>query len=150
VRGSRQQQPGRARWTAPRKVQLERGRIIGFARSVGEASAVLLDAGAAIAAGHPDVPLLPTYLFTLESEHHDTLAFLCELSVDPDLVLHGEQEFVHMEQLFAGQEVSIRSCIIEDRIAPEQGLRFLKRVTEVTRDGRIASLLTATWVIRCG
>jgi hypothetical protein len=45
---------------------IERGRLAFFARAIGETDPVYLDPDAARAAGHPDIPAPPTFLFSGE------------------------------------------------------------------------------------
>ena len=49
-----------------RTFDVERGRLRFFAKAIGETDPVYTDVEAARAAGHPDLPVPPTFLFGLE------------------------------------------------------------------------------------
>jgi hypothetical protein len=137
-------------WSDPVTIQLERGPLQRFARAIGETDPRYVDVDQARAAGHPDLPVPLTYLFTLESQVQDTLAFMHALGVDPDAVLHGEQKFSYVEPLHAGQEVQLRTAVVQDTVKADNALRVLVRESQVLQDGRIACRLSSTWLVRLG
>ena len=71
-------------------VDIERGRIRFFSRTIGETNPVYLDVEAARAAGHRDIVVPPTYLFNLGLETADPFA------ADPAAYLTGQ--LVHHNQ----------------------------------------------------
>ena len=77
----------------PIVVTVERGRLALFARVTGQADPVYTDLAAARAAGHPDLPVPPTFFFGLELEMPAPFGYLAELGIDLRQVLHGRQTF---------------------------------------------------------
>ena len=75
----------------PLVVTAERGRLAFFARATGQADPVYADLAAAKAAGHPDLPIPPSFYFSLELGRPDPFGWLAALDVDLRRVLHGEQ-----------------------------------------------------------
>lgn len=61
----------RAQKFEPGVVTVERGRLALFARVTGQTDPVYTDVAAARAAGHPDLPVPPTFIFGLELEAPD-------------------------------------------------------------------------------
>lgn len=122
---------------APLEVTIERGRLRAFARAIGETDPVYRDVDAARAAGHRDIPVPPTYLFSIEMEAVPPLGWLTDLGVDISSVLHGEQRFEYRGMLYAGDEVSVQRRI-SDAYAKGPGTFLVKR-TEFRRDGEIVA-----------
>ncbi|HEY9265413.1 MAG TPA: MaoC family dehydratase N-terminal domain-containing protein, partial [Mycobacterium sp.] len=50
---------------------VDRARLRFFAKAIGETDPVYTDVDAARAAGHPDLPVPPTFLFSIELEASD-------------------------------------------------------------------------------
>ncbi len=63
-----------------------------FAKATGQTDPVYIDEAAARDAGHPGLPLPPTFLFSLELTQPPS-AWRQELGIRPDRILHGEQSF---------------------------------------------------------
>ncbi|MFI0351311.1 MaoC family dehydratase N-terminal domain-containing protein [Actinomadura sp. 9N407] len=127
--------------TPPSTVLVERGRLRLFAKAIGESGPVYTDVEAAHQAGHRDLLVPPTFLFCLEMDRPDPFAFLKEVGIDLNNVLHGEQSFTYHAMSFAGDELTFESHISDDRERKGRTLRFLTRRTRVTRaDEPIADL----------
>ena len=69
---------------------VERSRLRFFAKAIGENDPVYTDEHAARAAGHPDLPAPPTFLFTAELESGVKMAWMNEAGIELGKVLHGE------------------------------------------------------------
>ncbi|MCL2582734.1 MAG: MaoC family dehydratase N-terminal domain-containing protein [Streptosporangiales bacterium] len=126
----------------------ERGRLAFFARVIGEDDPVYRDVTAARTAGFRDIPLPPTFLFSLELERPDPRAILAELGIDMREVLHGEQEFRYHRVACAGEELRFEPRIADYYEKKGGALRFLVRETEVTADGEPVAVLVNTLVAR--
>jgi acyl dehydratase len=129
-------------------VTAERSRLILFAHVIGEEDPVYTDVAAARAAGHPDLPLPPTFLFSLDLERPDPRAVLQDLDVDMRQVLHGEQAFSYHRLAYAGQELRFASRIADYYEKKGGALRLLVRRTDVTHRGDPVAELANTLVVR--
>lgn len=111
-------------------VTVERGRLRFFNRVLGVTDGVFVDPVAARAAGHPDLPVPPTFLFGLELESPDDL--LTKLGIDLSYVLHVEQGFTYHRTAHAGERLTF-TPVITDVYARQGGaLEFVVRDSAVT------------------
>ncbi len=112
---------------------VDRGRLRFFAKAIGETDPTYTDIEAAKAAGHPDIPAPPTFLFSVELESPDPFAFLAALGVDMRMVLHGEQSFTYHAIAYPGDEL-VATPRISDVYAKKGGaLEFLVKDTTIKR-----------------
>jgi acyl dehydratase len=140
--------PDRARAVVfePITVTVDRGKLAFFAAATGQEDPVYSDLDAAKAAGHPDVPVPPTFLFGLETERPGAFGYLEELGVDLRRVLHGEQSFTYHALVHAGETVTLRPRITD--AYSKKNMDFLVKHTEITRDGVPVADATTTIVVR--
>jgi hypothetical protein len=115
----------------PFTVDVERGRLRQFAAATGSEDDVFFDLAAARAAGHPDLPVPPTFLFGLETEHSGDL--LTGMGVDVTRVLHIEQGFVYHGTVHAGDRLTFAPLIVSIRAHRGAGLELITKDTSVTR-----------------
>jgi hypothetical protein len=129
-------------------VTIERGRLRFFAESIGETDPLYRDVEAAHAAGFPDLPVPPTFLFGLKLEQDDPYAWMTELGIDLRFILHGTQRFEYHAMAFAGDELVATQRISE--VYEKRGgvLEFLVTTSEVTRAGAAIATLIETVVVR--
>ena len=130
-------------------VLLERGRLRAFAAAVGESDPLSLDVAAARAAGHPDIPALPTYLFSIELEAPDPLGYLDEIGADLRGILHGEQSFAYHAMVFAGDTITVRPRIVE-AYAKNDRMDFVVKHTDFLRGDELvgeADALIVAWAV---
>lgn len=126
-----------------------RSRLLAFARATGQTDPVYTDVDAARQAGHRDLPVPPTFYFSIDLEAPDPFAFLTDLGIDLRAVLHGEQEFTYHRMAYAGDELATRSRITDVYEKKGGALQFLIRETTVTdQDGATVASLRGTTVIR--
>lgn len=132
----------------PVTMTVERGRLRLFAQAIGEHDPTYTDPAAAREAGHPDLPVPPTFLFGIELQQPDPFAYLTDLGVDMRRVLHGEQAFTYHSTAHAGDTLTARSRIVDVRSKNGGALELLTKDTSVTRsDGsRVGDLRTVTVV----
>ncbi|MCT2582070.1 MaoC family dehydratase N-terminal domain-containing protein [Actinophytocola gossypii] len=116
-------------------VDIERGRLRLFAKAIGETDPVYVDLDAARAAGHPDLPVPPTFFCALGHEQPDPFGWLDELGVDLRQVLHGEQSFTYHLVAYAGDRLTARPRITDIYARKGGALEFVVRETAVTRAG---------------
>ncbi|MFM0071620.1 MaoC family dehydratase N-terminal domain-containing protein [Paraburkholderia sediminicola] len=109
----------------------EAGRLRFFAKATGETNPVYFDESAARDAGHPNLPLPPTFLFSLELEQPDR-SWRDEIGIQVARILHGEQSFTYHRMAYAG-DVLLFECHIADIYDKKGGaLDFVVRETRVT------------------
>jgi acyl dehydratase len=130
-------------------VDIEPGRLTFFAKATGQADPVYTDPAAASAAGHPHLPVPPTFLFGLNLAAPDPFGYLTDLGVDLRYVLHGEQSFTYHAMAHAGDTLTA-SPYIADIYAKKGGaLEFVVRHTTVTRaTGELVAELEDVTVVR--
>ena len=132
-------------------VDVEKGRLRFFAKATGQADPVYTDEAAARAAGHPGLPVPPTFLFCLEMESPDPAAIRNLLAMDYRKLLHGEQGFCYHGMAYAGDKLTFEQRI-EDIYDKKGGLlEFVVRLTRVTnQNGQHIADLRAVTVLRHG
>ncbi len=133
------------------EVDVEKGRLRFFAKAIGQAEKVYTDEAAARDAGHPGLPVPPTFLFCLEMESPDPAAIRNLLGLDYRRLLHGEQGFTYHRMAYAGDRLRFEQRI-EDIYDKKGGaLEFVVRSTRVTnqRGEHVADLRSVT-VMRNG
>ncbi|GAA4815026.1 MaoC family dehydratase N-terminal domain-containing protein [Tomitella cavernea] len=134
---------------APVTAVIEAGRLALFATATGQDDPVYSDPAAARAAGHPGVPVPPTFLFGIELDQPEPFGWLTDLGVDLRHVLHGEQSFTYHAQAYAGEEVTARPHIAEVYSKKSGTLQFIAKHTRVTRvDGTAVADLESLIVVR--
>lgn len=126
-----------------------RGRLLAFAKATGQADPLYTDVDAAKQAGHRDLPVPPTFFFSVDLESADPFRSLTDLGIDLRTVLHGEQEFTYHRMAYAGDELSSRSRVLDVYEKKGGALRFLVKETTVTdKDRALVATLRGTTVIR--
>lgn len=132
----------------PVAVTVERGRLALFARVTGQTDPVYTDVAAARQAGHPDLPVPPTFLFGLELERPDPFGYLAELGIDLRQVLHGRQSFRYHAMAHAGDTLTLRSRIADVLTRTVSSMEILVRQTDIARDGELIAEAASTVVVR--
>jgi acyl dehydratase len=134
---------------APITMYIDAGRLRFFAEATGQTDPVYTDLEAARAAGHPGLPVPPTFLFGLEFEGADGLRWLTDLGVDLGKLLHGEQTFSYRSIAHAGDTVVLRPRIVDVYTKKAGTLEFIRKHTSVTRtDGLPVAELDNVLVVR--
>lgn len=110
---------------------VERSRLRFFAKAIGETNPVYVDERAARAAGHPDLPAPPTFLFTAEMDSDLKMQWLQEAQVPLGKVLHGEQSFTSHRMVFAGDTVNVTTQISDIYDKKNGALEFIVMDTNV-------------------
>lgn len=133
------------------QVEVEKGRLRFFAKATGQTDAVYVDEAAARAAGHPSLPVPPTFLFCLEMESPNPAAMRELLGIDYRRILHGEQGFTFHRMAHAGDTLTFRPQVADIYDKKGGALEFVVRKTTVhnQRDELVAELRCVT-VIRNG
>ena len=128
---------------------VEAGRLRFFAKATGQTDPLYSDEAAARAAGHPGLPVPPTFLFCLEMESPDPAAIRNLLGMDYRSLLHGEQGFTYHAMAYAGDTLTFEQRI-EDIYDKKGGaLEFVVRTTRVTHQHQqLVAELRCVTVIR--
>ena len=128
---------------------VEAGRLRFFAKATGQTDPLYSDEAAARAAGHPGLPVPPTFLFCLEMESPDPAAIRNLLGMDYRSLLHGEQGFTYHAMAYAGDTLAFEQRI-EDIYDKKGGaLEFVVRTTRVTNQHQqLVAELRCVTVIR--
>ncbi|MDD2690288.1 MAG: MaoC family dehydratase N-terminal domain-containing protein [Simplicispira sp.] len=128
---------------------VEAGRLRFFAKATGQTDPLYSDEAAARAAGHPGLPVPPTFLFCLEMESPDPAAIRNLLGMDYRSLLHGEQGFTYHAMAYAGDTLTFEQRI-EDIYDKKGGaLEFVVRTTRVTNQHQqLVAELRCVTVIR--
>ncbi|MEU2245334.1 MaoC family dehydratase N-terminal domain-containing protein [Streptomyces sp. NPDC019224] len=95
--------------TAPYEVGREK--IREFAEAVGDAHPAYTDPEAARALGHDDVIAPPTFVFSITFKAAGQVIEDPQLGLDYSRVVHGDQKFVYVRPVRAGDRLSVTSTI---------------------------------------
>jgi acyl dehydratase len=85
--------------------EVGREKLREFAVAVGETDPIYHDEQAARAAGHPDLPAVPTFAVVLSLRAGQVVYGDPRLGLDYSRVVHAEQEFVHHRPIRAGDRL---------------------------------------------
>ena len=113
------------------KATAEAGQLRFFAKAIGETDPVYFDVAAARDAGHPNLPLPPTFLFSLEFEQPSS-GWRQEIGIVPSRILHGEQQFSYHRMAYAGDTLQYESRLADIYDKKNGALEFIVRETRVT------------------
>ena len=89
----------------PVRYEVGREKLREFAVAVGETDPIYHDEEAARAAGHPDIPAVPTFPIVLSFRAGQVVYGDPALGLDYSRVVHGEQEFVYHRPIHAGDRL---------------------------------------------
>lgn len=138
------------RETQAKTITVEQGQIQFFAKATGAKDKIYWDLEAAKAAGHKAIPAPPTFLFSL-----DMLApakeesILQTLGVDIGRILHGEQHFAYGKQIYAGDEITLKTKVTDAYDKKGGALQFIVSETQATNQkGESVGTMTNSLIIR--
>ncbi|NPC58018.1 MaoC family dehydratase N-terminal domain-containing protein [Caenimonas soli] len=135
----------------PFQVNVEPGRLRFYAKATGQTDPIYLDEEAARAAGHPGLPVPPTFLFCLEMESPNPAAIRELLGMDYRRLLHGEQGFSYYAMAYAGDKLSFSQQIADIYDKKDGALEFVVRKTRVTNQrAELVAELRCVSVVRNG
>ena len=133
----------------PAVLAIEQGRLRFFAQAIGETDPVYLDETAARAAGYPDLPAPPTFLFAAELDAGSIVAMLDELGIPLDRILHGEQGFTYRAPVCAGDTVTVTARISDIYTRKGGALEFIvKDATVTNQHGTEVAAMRSVIVVR--
>ncbi|MGQ0709641.1 MAG: MaoC family dehydratase N-terminal domain-containing protein [Rhodoferax sp.] len=128
---------------------IERSRLQFFAKVTGETNPVYTEQTAAQAAGYPDLPAPPTFLFAAELDSGESFALLERLQIPIAKLLHGEQGFSYHRPACVGDTVTVHSRI-EDVYSKKNGaLEFVVKTSRASNQrGELVAELRTVLVCR--
>ena len=132
----------------PVVVSTARERLAFFAQATGQRDPVYRDLAAANAAGHPDLPIPPSFYFSLELEQPDPFGWLTALGIDLRRVLHGEQSFRYHAMAYAGDTLTLHPRIADVAVKKGGALELLTKQTAVTRGDELIAEAVSVIVVR--
>ena len=137
----------------PRTVEIEAGFLRFFAKATGETDPVYFDDGAARAAGHPAIPMPPTYLFSLAlsapAARGDVFDTKNGMGVDMARILHGEQSFTYHRPIHAGDTLVLTTTTSDIYAKKGGALEFIVQDTQaVGPDGALRAEMRTVTVVR--
>lgn len=125
----------------PRAVEVERGFLKFFAKATGETNPIYFDEEAARAAGHPDILMPPTYVFSLQlsapAAAGDVFDPVAGLGVDMARVLHGEESFAYHHPIYAGDRLELVTTTTDIYDKKGGALQFIVQDTRCTNAAKV-------------
>jgi acyl dehydratase len=103
----------------PVSIPIERGRVRFLAQVLGETDPIHFDLEAACAAGHPDIVASPSFFMVVEAAateertRRGTPTLLDVVKADFRYLLHGDERYFYQGPLYAGEEVSLTTKVLE-------------------------------------
>lgn len=113
-------------------VDVEKGRLRFFAQATGQRDPIYIDESAARDAGHPTLPVPPTFLMCLNSEVSDIHQTLATLGMDLGRILHAEQAFEYHHMAYAGDTLTFETKVADVYEKKGGALQFAVNETRVT------------------
>lgn len=133
---------------APFEATVERGRLQLFAEVIGQKDRLFWDVEVARAAGHPDIPAPPTFLFGLDAERPNAYDWMADLGIDLRTVLHGEQGFRYFNLAYAGDRLKYSPQITDAYEKKGGALKFYAREVRIERESEPIANLSQIIVVR--
>ena len=128
----------------PSSLYMDRTRLQFFAKAIGEQDPVYTDPDAARAAGYPDLPAPPTFMFAAELDSGANNQLLMDLDIPLTKLLHGEQSFRYFKPVCAGDTVHVQSTITDIYDKKGGKLEFVVKDSRATnqKDELVAQMRT--------
>lgn len=128
--------------------EVERGRLRFFAAATGQTDPIYTDVAAARAAGHRDLPVPPTFYFSMELDTPDMFEAIASLGVDLRFVLHGEQGFDYHSMACAGDSLTLTPRFTDVVSKKGGALELLTKQTDISRGHELIASATNVIVVR--
>jgi acyl dehydratase len=136
--------------SAPSVVRVDTAQLKFFAKATDQRDPIYFDEAAARAAGHPAIPVPPTFAFSLANAAPEQAGYgLVQVKADVRHLLHAEQGFQHHATLYAEDEVIITTQILDLYEKKGGALRFVAQRTDlVNKAGILCIECDSTFVLR--
>jgi acyl dehydratase len=133
----------------PVTVTVSAKEIARFATAIGDADPVFRDPAAARAAGHPGIPLPPTYGIFLVDDRPDPHGNLRLLGIELQKILHAEQGFQYHAPVYAGDRLTLTDRVAEHYEKKNGALEFVVLDCEARKEsGELAMTIRRVLVVR--
>ena len=137
------------RESKPNSVDIEKGRLKFFAKSIGETNPIYIDEAAAKAAGYRSLPAPPTFLFSIDLEQDNPFADIESMGINLGKILHAEQGFTYHEPICAGDTITLQSKVTDIYDKKGGALEFLvQEYTAKNQDDTLVAEMRRTLVVR--
>ena len=111
---------------------LERTRLKFFAQAIGQTDPIYSDEVAARAAGYPDLPAPPTFLFGAQLDSGTMVSLVNALQLDLGKILHGEETFTYHQPACVGDTITVRGKIADIYDKKNGALEFIVTDSQAT------------------
>lgn len=133
----------------PLIIDVEKGRLKFFAKSIGETNPIYTDEVAAQAAGYRSLPAPPTFAYSLDLERANPFDDIEAMGVNLGHVLHGGQDFIYHAPICSGDRISISSRVADIYDRKGGALEFLVQdYTLTNQNGELVAEMRRTLIIR--
>ena len=112
-------------------MDIEKGRIAQFARSIGEENAIYLDNDAAKNAGYRAIPAPLTFAYSITMDAGQSFNVLEDMGVDKNKAVHGEQGFTYHNDICAGDTITGQQTIVDIYDKKDGALIFIVTETKL-------------------
>jgi acyl dehydratase len=137
------------RESKPNSVDIEKGRLKFFAKSIGETNPIYTDEAAAQAAGYRSIPAPPSFLFSIDLEQDNPFADIEDMGINLGKILHAEQAFTYHEPICAGDTITLQSKVTDIYDKKGGKLEFLvQQYTAKNQDDTLVAEMRRTLVVR--
>ena len=131
------------------ELPVEHSRLRFFAKSIGEDDPVYTSRSAARAAGYPDLPAPPTFVFSAELDSGVIDRLLLLLGIPVAKLLHGEQSFSYRKTVCAGDCITVNSRIEDIYDKKDGALEFVVKSSRATNQaGELVAEMRTVLVCR--
>ena len=136
----------------PYSMAVEKGKIKELAIAIGDDNPIYYSLEAAKEAGYDGIPVPLTFLQVIE--YHGGYGFQEKmelLKLNPLKVLHGDQEYEYLGDIYAGDELYVTSKIIraDSKIGSSGGLDFVTEESQYTNQkGELVAIARITLIHR--
>tara|TARA_Y100001935_G_scaffold2723_2_gene2294 strand:+ start:510 stop:956 length:447 start_codon:yes stop_codon:yes gene_type:complete len=132
-----------------KKVEVEKGRLVYFSKTINESNPIYFDENQAHAEGYKSILVPPTFLFSLSIEGETLLDKYGKIGMDFSKLLHGAQEFVYHDLAYAGDTLTFQAKIKEMYSKKDGALDFCVEEIIVKNQHELhISTLTQTYIMR--
>ena len=121
-----------------------------FARATAQPDPIYFDEAAARAAGHPTLPMPPTFAYSLTLAAPGQAGYgLVLVGADMRRILHAEQGFRYHRMIHAGDEVTVGTRLVDLYEKKGGALQFVVQRTELSDpDGAVYIECDTIFVVR--